>query len=105
VTFPISVGQIPMCFPSNPAAQSDAATTVNGVLYPFGYGLSFTTFEYSNLSISREKQLAEGVVDVPFDVKNTVQRSDDEVVQLYFNDEVNSVTRRTINKMKYDQFY
>ncbi len=93
VTFPKSVGQIPMCFPSKPAAQSDAATTVNGVLYPFGYGLSFTTFEYSNLKITPEKQLAEGIVDVSVDIKNTGQRSGDEVVQLYINDEVSSVIR------------
>ncbi len=57
VTFPKSVGQIPMCFPFKPAAQEDAETTVNGVLYPFGFGMSFTTFEYSNLKISPEKQI------------------------------------------------
>ncbi len=93
VTFPKSVGQIPMCFPSKPAAQAPAATTVNGVLYPFGYGLSFTTFEYSNLSINPEKQLTGGIVNVSIDVKNTGQRSGDEVVQLYINDEVSSVIR------------
>ena len=93
VTFPKSVGQLPMCFPSKPSAQATARTTVNGVLYPFGFGLSFTTFEYSNLKITPEKQLAAGTVEVSVDVKNTGQVSGDEVVQLYINDEVSSVIR------------
>ncbi len=93
VTFPKSVGQIPMCFPYKPSAQAGAATTVNGVLYPFGFGLSYTTFEYSNLTITPEKQLEEGIVDVAVDIKNTGKRTGDEVVQLYINDEVSSVIR------------
>lgn len=82
-----------MCFPSKPAAQTDARTTVNGVLYPFGFGLSYTTFEYSNLKIGPEKQLAGGTVDVTVDVKNTGQMAGDEIVQLYICDEVSSVIR------------
>jgi len=93
VTFPKSVGQIPMCFPSKPSAQADARTTVNGVLYPFGFGLSFTSFEYSNLKITPEKQMAAGTVDVIVDVKNTGQMAGDEIVQLYICDEVSSVVR------------
>lgn len=93
VTFPRSVGQIPMCFPFKPAAQADARTTVNGVLYPFGYGLSFTTFEYSNLKISPDKQMAGGNIEVTVDVKNTGGMAGDEVVQLYIRDEVSSVIR------------
>jgi len=91
VTFPKSVGQIPMCFPFKPASHAGASTTVNGVLYPFGYGLSFTTFSYSNLKITPEKQLAAGTVNVTVDVTNTGTRTGDEVVQLYINDEVSSV--------------
>ena len=93
VTFPKSVGQIPMCFPSKPSAQADERTTVNGVLYPFGFGLSFTTFEYSNLKITPEKQMAAGTVDVTVDIKNTGQMAGDEIVQLYICDEVSSVIR------------
>ena len=92
-TFPKSVGQIPMVFPSKPSAQAEARTTVNGVLYPFGFGLSYTTFEYSNLKIAPEKQMASGLVDVSVDVKNTGQMAGDEIVQLYICDEVSSVIR------------
>jgi beta-glucosidase len=93
VTFPKSVGQIPMCFPYKPGAQADEETTVNGVLYPFGYGLSFTSFEYSNLTITPDKQMASGKVEVTVDVKNTGSMTGDEVVQLYIRDEVSSVIR------------
>jgi beta-glucosidase len=93
VTFPKSVGQLPMCFPSKPNAQANERTTVNGVLYPFGYGLSFTTFEYSNIKITPDKQIAAGNIDVTVDVKNTGQIAGDEIVQLYINDEVSSVIR------------
>jgi beta-glucosidase len=93
VTFPKSVGQIPMCFPYKPAAQADAATTVNGVLYPFGFGLSYTTFEYSNLKITPEKQIEAGNIGISVDIKNTGHMAGDEVVQLYIRDEVSSVIR------------
>lgn len=91
VTFPKSVGQLPMCFPYKPGAQAPSKTTVNGVLYPFGHGLSFTTFEYSNLKITPLQQKAAGIVTVSVDIKNTGKRAGDEVVQLYINDEVSSV--------------
>jgi len=93
VTFPKSIGQLPMCFPSKPNAQANERTTVNGVIYPFGYGLSFTTFEYSNIKITPDKQIAAGNIDVTIDVKNTGQMAGDEIVQLYINDEVSSVIR------------
>lgn len=93
VTFPKSVGQIPMCFPYKPNAQADSETTVNGVLYPFGFGLSFTEFEYSNLKITPEKQMPGANIEVTVDVKNTGQIAGDEVVQLYICDEVSSVIR------------
>lgn len=93
VTFPKSIGQIPMCFPFKPSAQADAETTVNGVLYPFGFGLSYTSFEYSNLVITPEKQMQEGEIEVTLDVRNSGLMAGDEVIQLYIRDEVSSVIR------------
>ncbi len=91
-TFPKSVGQIPFNFPTKPNAQSETEKSrVNGALYYFGHGLSYTTFDYSNLRVTPEKQTADGNVTVSFDVKNTGSREGTEIVQLYTRDEVSSV--------------
>ena len=84
-----------MNFPFKPSAHAGnkAKTRVDGVLYPFGFGLSYTTFEYSNLRIAPLEQKAKGNVDVWVDVKNTGKMTGDEIVQLYINDEVSSVIR------------
>lgn len=92
VTFPKSVGQIPFAFPFKPGAENGCGTAVNGALFPFGHGLSYTTFEYSNLKISPEEQGPLGEVKVSCTIKNTGKRAGDEVVQLYLRDEVSSVT-------------
>ncbi len=101
VSFPKSVGQIPMNFPSKPEAQASqpskgpngsGKTRVDGFLYPFGYGLSYTSFDYSNLKISHEKFEATDTITVSVDVKNTGNYKGDEVVQLYFSDFQSSVT-------------
>jgi beta-glucosidase len=96
-TWPKTVGQIPMNFPSKPNAQweSSKAANIAGALYPFGFGLSYTTFEYSNIHIhpaSGKKFTTTGDVLVDVDVKNTGDRDGDEVVQLYTRDVVSSVT-------------
>jgi beta-glucosidase len=94
LTFPRSVGQLPMNFPSKPSAQTDAGETarLKGKLYPFGYGLSYTTFAYSNLKITPEKQNSQGNFHVSFDVKNTGQKEGDEVAQMYIHEKVTTVT-------------
>ena len=63
-----------------------------GPLYPFGYGLSYTTFEYSDLVVTPTKLKAQANVEVSFKVKNTGDRAGDEIVQLYIKDKVSSVT-------------
>lgn len=63
------------------------------VMFPFGYGLSYTTFEYSNLQVSKKKKRGKHTVTVMFDVENTGARDGDEVVQLYVHDEEASVER------------
>ncbi len=91
-TFPKTVGQIPFNFPSKPNAQWEGeASRVNGALYYFGHGLSYTSFDYSNLRITPSKQTANGNITVSCDVKNTGSREGDEVVQLYTRDVVSSV--------------
>ncbi len=94
LTFPRSAGQLPMNFPSKPSAQTDAGETarLKGKLYPFGYGLSYTSFAYSNLKVTPEKQHAQGTISVQFNLKNTGSREGDEVVQLYINQLVSTVT-------------
>jgi beta-glucosidase len=93
VTFPKTVGQIPYNFPTKPNAQWEGEKTrVNGALYFFGHGLSYTTFEYSNLRITPLKQRIGGKITVSFDVRNNGAPEGDEVVQLYTRDLVSSVT-------------
>lgn len=93
VTFPKTVGEIPYAFPFKPGAESEGPTRVSGALYPFGYGLSYTSFAYSGLTITPEKQGVQGQIEVRCKVKNIGQTKGDEVVQLYINDEYSSVIR------------
>ena len=91
VTFPKTVGQIPFNFPSKPNAQWEGEKSrVNGALYYFGHGLSYTTFLYANLKIT--PLITRGEVTVSVDVQNTGSRAGTEVVQLYTRDLVSSVT-------------
>jgi beta-glucosidase len=99
ITFPKTTGQIEFNFPFKPNSQAGQGgknswghTSVNGALYPFGYGLSYTKFEYSNLQVSPQKGQSQGDVTVTVDVTNTGQRQGDDVVQLYLKDDVSSVT-------------
>ncbi|MBD1384091.1 glycoside hydrolase family 3 C-terminal domain-containing protein [Mucilaginibacter rigui] len=99
ITFPKTTGQIEFNFPFKPNSQAGQGgqnswghTSVNGALYPFGYGLSYSKFEYSNLQVSPEKGQSQGDVTVTVDVTNTGQRKGDDVVQLYLKDDVSSVT-------------
>ena len=99
ITFPKTTGQIEFNFPFKPgsqAGQGDAnswgKTSVNGALYPFGYGLSYTTFDFGNLQVSPEKEHQQGDIKVTVEVTNTGQKKGDEVVQLYLKQEISSVT-------------
>lgn len=101
MTFPKSVGQIEYNFPFKPGAHAGqpgdgpngyGKTNVFGSIYPFGYGLSYTTFQYDSLVVSPEKQNVKGNINISVNITNTGKYKGDEVVQLYFKDETSSVT-------------
>ncbi len=91
VTFPKSVGQIPFAFPMKPGSDSGGDIRVAHVLYPFGHGLSYTDFKYSDMKLSSDTIPSDGSVAVSVNVTNTGKRRGDEVVQLYMRDDVSSV--------------
>ncbi len=114
VTFPKSVGQIPFNFPSKPNAQVDGGRTpgmkgnmsrVNGPLYPFGYGLSYTTFAYSDLAISPRIITPHQTAYATCRITNTGQREGDEVVQLYMRDLISSVTTYEKNLIGFERIH
>jgi len=106
VTFPRSVGQLPYNFPTKPNAQSEMEPSrVNGALYHFGHGLSYTSFGYDNLRISPEKVPPGGNITVSVDVRNTGARAGDEVVQLYTRDLVSSVTTYEKNLRGFERIH
>lgn len=94
VTFPISEGQLPLSYNHKPTGRGDDYLDLTGMpLFPFGFGLSYTTFEYSNLRISPEEMPASGTATVRCTVRNTGTVAGDEVVQLYIRDVLGSVAR------------
>lgn len=117
VTFPRMSGQVPIYYaqhktgrPANPtemlideipveAGQTSVGCRSfyldagNSPLFPFGYGLSYTTFEYSNLSLASDNLTAQDTLSISFTLKNTGKYDGTEVVQLYVQDKVGSVTR------------
>lgn len=100
VTFPRATGQIPIYYnhrnTGRPADSADHYTSKYidlpwTPLFPFGYGLSYTTFEYTNLRLSSTTLRTGDSLEVSVDVRNTGDRGGDEVVQLYLRDDVASV--------------
>jgi beta-glucosidase len=104
-TFPQNVGQIPLYYSHKNTGRplqegkwfskfrSNYLDVSNDPLYPFGYGLSYTKFEYSNLALSKNSFKAGGSITASISVKNTGSREGKEVVQLYIRDLVGSSTR------------
>ncbi len=104
VTFPRSVGQVPTFYNHKPSGMRshlyvDYVEEKVTPLYPFGYGLSYTSFEYGDLSISRGQATGGESVDVSLKVTNTGSVAGDEVVQLYIRDEFAS-TPRPVKELK-----
>jgi len=98
ITFPRSVGQVPIFYAHKPSGgrsypYNNYVDESAGPLFPFGHGLSYTHFEYSDLHVSPDPASADGLVTIRLKVANAGDWEGDEVVQLYLHDVVASVTR------------
>jgi len=110
VSFPDKTGQIPVYYGHKPSGRrsslwGDYVDGSAGPLYEFGYGLSYTTFEFSDLSIKPDKVRSTGTVSIKVKVKNTGSMAGNEVVQLYINDIVASVTRPVKELKGFDRIH
>ena len=93
ITFPHSVGDLPDYYDHKPSANRTYAFSTRKPLYPFGYGLSYTTFRFDNLRVEPAQIMIAGTAKVQVDVTNTGSRAGDEVAQLYLHERVAPVTR------------
>jgi beta-glucosidase len=92
ISFPKSMGQLPIYYSRKPSASRTSIDGSTDPLYAFGHGLSYSTFEYSNLSVTPDNPAVGNNIVVSLDVRNTSKIDGTEVVQLYVRDLVSSVT-------------
>ncbi|MEP6676150.1 MAG: glycoside hydrolase family 3 N-terminal domain-containing protein [Ferruginibacter sp.] len=94
ITYPISEAQLPLVYNHQPTGRGDDYNNLSGLpLFPFGFGLSYTHFEYSNLRFDKDSISKNDSTIVRFSLKNTGPVAGDEVVQLYIRDLLSSVAR------------
>ncbi len=93
ITVPRSVGQLPDYYYQKPSAKRGYLGSSTEPLFPFGWGLSYTTFKYANLRVAPDTIGSEGQTEVSVDITNTGAVRGDEVVQLYIHEKVSLVTR------------
>ena len=94
ISFPISEAQLPWVYNHKPTGRGDDYNNLSGLsLFPFGYGLSYTHFEYSGLQLDKKEMTSSDSATVKCTVKNTGDKEGDEVVQLYIHEVFSSVAR------------
>ncbi len=102
ITFPVAEGQLPLYYNHKPTGRGDDYVDLTGQpLFPFGFGLSYTTFAYADLAIDPAEIGADGAATVRFTVTNAGKRAGDEVVQLYVRDLLASVARPVMELKKF----
>jgi beta-glucosidase len=94
ITFPLHEAQLPLVYNHKPTGRGDDYHNLSGLpLFPFGYGLTYTTFAYTNIKVSKPIIKKTEQTEVSFELKNTGKNASDEVVQLYIKDDLSSVAR------------
>lgn len=94
ITYPVHEAQLPLVYNHKPTGRGDDYNNLSGMpLFPFGYGLSYTKFAYSDMEFEKTSLSAGDSTRVGFVVRNNGERDGDEVVQLYIHDELASVAR------------
>jgi len=94
ITFPVHEAQLPLVYNHKPTGRGDDYNNLSGLpLFPFGYGLSYTSFDYSDIKLGKISIGKTESTSVSFTIRNTGKRDGDEVVQLYIRDLLSSVAR------------
>lgn len=106
ITFPIEEGQLPLTYNHHPTGRGNDYYDLSGEpLYPFGFGLSYTTFEISDLQLSKNQYSENETIVAKVNVKNTGSKAGSEVVQLYVKDLLASVSRPIIELKGFQKVY
>jgi beta-glucosidase len=105
MSFPKSMGQLPVYYARKPSASRTSVDGSPAPLYAFGHGLSYTSFEYSNLSVTPANPTIDASVTVSLDIKNTGGTGGTEIVQLYMRDKVSSVTTPVMALKGFSRLY
>jgi beta-glucosidase len=106
ITFPVTEGQLPLSYDHRPTGRGDDYVDGTGEpLFPFGFGLSYTTFAYSDLRITADSGDGRAPITVSATVTNTGARAGEEVVQLYLRDELASLSRPVMQLRGMERIY
>ncbi|MCJ8155310.1 glycoside hydrolase family 3 C-terminal domain-containing protein [Chryseobacterium sp. SSA4.19] len=106
VTFPVEEGQLPLTYNHHPTGRGNDYYDLSGEpLYPFGFGLSYTTFEISDLQLNKAKYSEDEKIVAKVNVKNTGSKAGSEVVQLYVKDVLASVSRPVLELKGFQKIY
>ena len=106
ITFPVFEGQLPLVYNHKPTGRGDDYINLTGQpLFPFGYGLSYTTFDYSDMKLSKSVIKEDETVTVSCKITNTGNLAGDEVVQLYIRDELASLARPVMELKSFERIH
>ncbi|RYD74680.1 MAG: beta-glucosidase, partial [Sphingobacteriales bacterium] len=106
ITYPVHEAQLPLVYNHKPTGRGDDYNNLSGeALFPFGYGLSYTQFKYSELTIEKNRIKAGDKVSVKFKLKNTGNYDGTEVVQLYLRDILSSVAQPVLALKNFKRVY